>query len=101
MSLEIDFGNGAHRQFHKLPWHAGMTVADLMEIAARYRPGLQVACRGANDSRLLTAIDGISGEGQGGRNWIFYLGKTRSPQGMSRQDLKPGDTVLWKYEPYE
>ncbi|MBN1852764.1 MAG: DUF4430 domain-containing protein [Pirellulales bacterium] len=101
VSLEIDFGNGATRKFHTLPWHDGMTVMDLMESAAAYRPGLRFSSRGAGESAYLTAIDGITNENHGGRNWIFYLRDTPSPQGMGRQRLEPGDAILWKYEPYE
>ncbi len=46
VALEIDFGNGAQCQFAALPWRAGMTVAQLMEAARKFRPGIEFAQHG-------------------------------------------------------
>jgi len=39
--LQVDFGNGATKDFAALAWHEGMTIADLMEQARRFRPQMQ------------------------------------------------------------
>ena len=101
VSLAIDFGNGVTRGFAALAWREDMTVANLTEEAARFKPGMRFTRRGEGDSAFLTAIDGIASEGRGGRNWIFYVGKTRGKLGFGAHRLNPGDDVLWKYEPYE
>ena len=53
IQLEIDFGDGAEKRFTKLPWHADMTVADAMELAAAHPRGIRYTLVGAGPNALL------------------------------------------------
>ena len=101
VSLAIDFGNGAGREFAALAWRDGMTVADLMGAASQFRPPLVFSGRGEGELTFITTIEGISSEGREGRNWILSIGGEKSPTGAGGVSLQPGDAVLWKYEAYE
>lgn len=101
VSLEVDFGNGIVRACLALPWRAGMTVSDVLDAAAKFRPGLRFDRQGEGESAFLQSIEGIAGEGQAGRNWIYYVKNARGQRGIGVHELKSGDAVLWKYEPYE
>jgi hypothetical protein len=60
VSLAIDFGNGARREFAALPWRDGMTVAKLLKLAAEFRPGISYTQQGEGELALLTSLDGVT-----------------------------------------
>ena len=104
VSLVVDCGNGAQRQFDALPWHEGMTVANLMGKARDFRPGITFTQRGAGKMAFLTSLDGIAGQaaGQGAgtaRGWQYKINGEHGQQSFGSQILTPGDRVLWIYGP--
>ncbi len=97
VALEIDFGNGAKKQFAALPWRAGMTVADLMGQASKFRPGIEFDQQGEGAGGLLTAIDGLKNEGSGGRNWRYRVDDRYGEVSFCLQSIEPGMRVLWEF----
>ena len=100
-ALVIDFGNGARKQFAALPWQAGMTVAQVMEQARKFRPGVEFTQVGEGASGLLTAIDGLKNEGSGGRNWRYRVrdqdGDHFGEVSFCLEPIEPGMSVLWEF----
>ena len=97
VGLSIDFGNGARREFDALPWQAGMTVADLMNAAREFRPEIAFRHQGEGASALLTSLEGVGGEGPGGRYWLYWVNDEPAHDSFGIHPLKPGDRVLWRF----
>lgn len=97
VALEIDFGNGAKKQFAALPWRAGMTVADLMGQASKFRPGIEFDQHGEGAGGLLTAIDGLKNEGSNGRNWRYRVDDRYGEVSFCLKSIEPGMRVLWEF----
>lgn len=97
VSLEIDFGNGARRQFEALPWSAEMTVGDLLRQAKEFRPPIAFEHRGAGAEAFLTSLEGVANEGAGGRFWTYEVNGRAGEVSFDLQPLAPGDRVLWKF----
>ena len=44
-------------------------------------------------------VESVNGKmNNNGSTWFFYINGTESPVGISLAPLKPGDTVVWKFE---
>lgn len=97
VALEIDFGNGAKKQFATLPWQAGMTVVQVMEAARRFRPGLDFTQVGEGAGGLLLAIDGLKSEGAGGRDWRYRVDDRYGEVSFCLEPVEPGMSVLWEF----
>lgn len=95
--LEIDFGNGAKRQFDALPWHEGMTVGDVLTAAREFRPGIRFLQIGTGESGLLTEIDGLANEGMNERNWIFEVADKPGTMSFCLQKVALGELVRWSF----
>lgn len=95
VSLVVDFGGGKQRKFDKLPWHAGMTVADLVGEAT----GIEVTQQGTGQGALVTAIDGIASEGQDKSNWTYEVNGKSGDRSYAIYELHPDDRVLWTFGP--
>jgi hypothetical protein len=101
VQLEIDFGNGASRQFKSLPWQEGLTVAAAMAAASEHRPGIRTTYQGQGAMALLTSIDGVANQGAGGRSWIYQVNGRLGQVSYAVQPLSAGDRVLWLFSPAE
>ncbi len=97
VSLSIDFGNGATKEFAALPWRAEMTVAELLEVARDYRPGIEFTQIGAGTSGFLGSLDRLANEGAGGRNWIYQVDGQHAHTSFCLEKLVPGRHVLWTF----
>ena len=98
VSLAIDFGNGAKRQFTGLEWYEQMTVGELMSTASRRSPGLDFEVRGSGEMTLLTSLDGVAnGEGNG-RYWLYEVNGLPAQVSFAVQPLGAGDRVLWVFK---
>lgn len=97
VSLTIDFGNGATKEYAALPWQAEMTVADLLETAQSYRPGIQFTQIGSGETGFLSTLDGLSNEGAGGRNWLYRVDDRHAHVSFCLEKLQPGMHVLWSF----
>jgi hypothetical protein len=101
VALEIDFGNGARRQFEALPFSEGMTVGDLLRQAGKFRPAIEFEHHGAGEEALLTSLEGVKNEGAGGRFWTYQVNGQFANVSFDVQPLAAGDRVLWKFAPAE
>lgn len=101
--LHIDFGDGVQKHFTALPWQNGMTVADVLDLAAGHPRGVRYAVDGSGESALLASIDGLQNQGAGStaRNWIYYVNGVRADRSFAVCPVKPFDTVLWTFVAYE
>lgn len=97
VALEIDFGNGAKKQFAALPWRPEMTVSQVMEEAHKFRPGISFTQVGTGASGLLTAIDGVKNEGSGGKNWRYRVDDHFAEVSFCLEPVEPGAGVLWEF----
>ena len=97
VSLTLDFGNGAKKEFAALPWQGEMTVADLLEQARKFRPGIEFTQVGQGESGFLTALDGLANEGGEGRNWIYRVDGRHANVSFCLEKIEPGTHVLWTF----
>lgn len=95
VSLVIDFGGSKQREFDNLPWHAGMTVADLVGEAR----GIEVTQRGSGQGAFVTAIDGVANEGAEKNNWTYEVNGKSGDRSHAVFELHPDDRVLWTFGP--
>lgn len=93
VSLGVDLGGGERHDFESLPWHDGMTVADLMSEAT----GLEVAQMGSGQGAFVRAIDGVTNEGADGKNWTYEVNGQGADRSFAVYALRPGDRVLWSF----
>lgn len=97
VSLAIDYGNGASKVFAALPWKAEMTVADLMQAASQFRPGIRFTQQGSGASGFLTSLEGVENQGASGRNWIYQIGEKHAHQSFCLEKIEPGMHILWTF----
>ena len=89
VALTIDFGNGATRGFAALPWSDGMTLADLMEIARRFRPSITYTQKCAGAQAFLTALEGVAHQANQGNFWFYQINGKRGTRSFGIQPLQP------------
>ena len=103
VQLETDYADGVQKRLTALPWRAGMTVADAMELAAAHQRGIRYNHEGVGADALLVSIDGLKNEGGGSssRNWIYRINGEQGDRSFAVYELQSGDTVLWSFTTYE
>ncbi|MAT69199.1 MAG: hypothetical protein CMJ58_06700 [Planctomycetaceae bacterium] len=97
VSLTVEFGNGASRDFAALPHRPEMTIADAMAAARNFRPGLTFVQQGEGAAAFLTAIDGVTSESAGGRYWQILVNGEPINDSFGAHRVAPGDRILWRY----
>ncbi len=97
VELKIDFGNGVQKRFAALRWQPGMTVEQVLQEASTFRPGISYQQQGQQAGGFLTALDGLSNEGAGGRNWKFEVDGQHAQMSFCLQPVPSGGHVLWKF----
>lgn len=97
VALEIDFGNGARRIYEALPYQAGMTVADVMNVARQFQPALRYAQVGEGAGGFLTELEGLKNEGASGRNWQYEVAGTPGNKSFCLQTVAAGEQVRWTF----
>jgi Domain of unknown function (DUF4430) len=100
VALVVDFGDGSQKAYPAIPWHAGMTVWDLL-VAAEHLPH-PIAVRKTGLTRrdyFVTRIDDATNEGGGSgkRNWLYWLDGAMAQMGVGTQQVNAGQTVLFKF----
>ena len=74
-----------------------MTVADVLEEARTFRPGIRFTQQGAGASGFLSSLEGVSNEGSQGRNWRFLVDGRLGETSFCLAKVEPGSSVLWEY----
>lgn len=99
--LVIDFGDGFQLRYTELDCANGATVWDLMLAAQSHPHPLSIKHRGKGATLLITEIAGTkNGAGPESKNWIYRVNGEIVPRSAGVQPVKPGDTVLWRFETY-
>lgn len=98
VALEIDFGNGARREYAALPYREGMTVGDALRLARDFGPGLPFTHQGEGELSFLTSLDGVANQGPGGRFWLYQVDGRRADVSYEVQPLAAGERVLWQFK---
>jgi hypothetical protein len=101
VALEIDFGNGARREYAALPYRDGMTVGDALRLAQEFGPGLEFTRQGEGELSFLTSLDGVANQGPGGRFWLYQVDGRRADVSYEVQPLAAGQRVLWQFQESE
>ena len=97
VQLEIDFGNGSQRVYSALPWHEGMTVAEVLQEAHDFRPGIEFTQKGEGSGGFLTSLEGVKNEGTDGCNWLYEVAGNPGTQSFCVQTVGEGEQVLWRF----
>ena len=98
VALEIDFGNGARREYAALPYRDDMTVGDALRLARDFGPGLAFTHQGEGELSFLTSLDGVANQGAGGRFWLYQVDGERADVSYEVQPLSAGQRVLWQFK---
>jgi hypothetical protein len=75
-----------------------MTVADVLEAAASFRPGLKYTQQGSGELALLTSVDGVANGMPVGRFWLYEVNGRPGEVSFAVQRLNSGDRVLWAFK---
>lgn len=98
VSLTIDFGNGARREFAALPYKQGMTLGELITQAREFRPPINFTTQGEGDMAFLTSLEGVANEtGASGRYWVYSVDDRRGEVSFAVQSLAAKSEVLWEF----
>lgn len=77
-----------------------MTVLDALRWADDHPRGIDFVKRGRSDRTLVTQIDDLKNQGGGRNNWIYRVNGKLGDRSCAVSPLDPGDTILWKFQPY-
>ncbi len=97
--LVIDYSDGVEKHFNAIAWKSGMTVMDVMLAAKKHPRGINFEHKGKGATALLTKIDDVENEGRG-LNWLYRVNDQPGDRSIGILEVKPGDTVLWKFDKY-
>ncbi|MAV34777.1 MAG: hypothetical protein CMJ59_04905 [Planctomycetaceae bacterium] len=100
VQLIVDYGDGVQKHFTSLPWKAGMTALDALNLAQQHPRGIRFSYRGKGPRGFLTSIDGLKNDGQS-KNWIYRLNGKLGDRSFAIQPLQVGDGILWKFGKYK
>ena len=100
VKLVINYNDGVEKHFTAIDWKPEMTVLDVMLAAKKHPRGIDFEYKGKGQTALLTKIDDVANEGRG-HNWLYRVNGKPGDRSMGVFVLKPGDTVLWKFDKYQ
>lgn len=98
--LVFDYADGAQKVLSKVPWKPKMTLGQAMEFAAAHKHGVKIKRRGNGTTGFIEKIDDLENRGAKGPNWVFRVNGKLGDRSYAVTSLKPGDTVLWKFDTY-
>jgi len=103
VELVIDYGDGVQRHFTDIGWRQSMTVLDVLKAAQQHSHGISFSAHGSSDTAMVTKIDDETNQrgATGAKNWIFRINGRLGDESCGIAEVRPGDTVLWKFGPYE
>lgn len=98
--LVFDYSDGVEKVFTAVPWKAKMTIAHAMAFAEQHKRGVKLKRRGSGATGFIEAIDDLENRGANGPNWVFRVNGKLGDRSYAVTNVKPGDTVLWKFDTY-
>ena len=65
--------------------------------------GISFSAHGSGETAMVTKIDDVANQGPAtdSKNWIFRINGRLGDESCGLAKVRPGDTVLWKFEHYE
>lgn len=100
LTLTIDYGDGMQKRFTAIAWREGITIADLLDQAARHPRGIKYVKRGSGATSLLMQIDDVK-NGSDDKYWIYDVNGRQGDRSYATVKLKAGDSVLWRFDLYQ
>lgn len=103
VQFTIDYGDGGQKRFTGLAWRDGMTVLDVLEAAKSHPHGFTFTSRGSGEATIVTKIDDLANQdgAEGAKNWLFYVNDRLADKSCGVATVKPGDSILWKFQTKE
>jgi hypothetical protein len=103
VQLTIDYGDGGQKGLPAIPWRDGMTVLDALESAKANQHGITFTQRGSGETAMITKIDDLANQegAEGAKNWLYYINDRLADKSCGAATLKPGDSILWKFQAKE
>jgi hypothetical protein len=103
VELVIDYGDGVQKRFTDIGWKESMTVLDALRAAQQHSHGISFAAHGSGETAIVSKIDDETNQGgaTGAKNWIFRINGHLGDESCGIAEVRPGDTVLWKFGAYE
>jgi len=103
VELVLDYGDGAQKRYSDIGWRQSMTVLDVLKAAQEHSHGVSFSARGSGETAMVTKIDDLTNQGgaSDAKNWIFRTNGRMGDESCGITEVHPGDTVLWKFGPYE
>ena len=83
----------------EVPYQTGMTVLEAMNTA-KSNNKLEFEYSGNGETAFIKSIDGVSNQGAGKNNWIFYVNKELAKRSSGAFELEPGDLIEWRLGGY-
>jgi hypothetical protein len=96
VELVIDYGDGVEKRFPQLAHRPGITVFEVLQLAARHPRGVRFEHRGQGETAFVMQIDDLRNEGRG-RNWTYRVNGKRADRGAGVFPVAPGDKVVWTF----
>jgi hypothetical protein len=103
VELIIDYGDGVQKRFTDIGWRESMTVLDVLKAAQDHSHGISFSARSSGDTAMMTKLDDEKNQGGAAdaKNWIFRINGRMGDESCGIAEVRPGDTVLWKFGLYE
>ncbi len=103
VELVIDYGDGVQKHFDEIAWKESMTVLDVLQAGSRHSHGITFTSHGTGESLLISKLDDLANQGgtTSDKNWIFRVNGQLGDESCALAKVNAGDTVLWKFGPYE
>jgi hypothetical protein len=103
VELVLDYGDGVQKRFTDIGWKESMTVLDVLKSAQEHLHGISFSARGSGETVMVTKLDDVTNQGGAtdAKNWIFRINGRMGDESCGIAKVRPGDTVLWKFGPYE
>lgn len=93
--LQVDKGSGA--KTYPLQMNCSGTVLDLLKTASS-KYGFSLKYKNYSYGVFINEIDGLHDDETSSMYWLYYINGKLANLGASKQKVKKGDVVLWKYE---
>jgi hypothetical protein len=101
--LVIDDGDGVEKRFTDIGWKESMTVLDVLKAAQEHSHGLSFSAHGSGETAMVTKLDDQTNQGGAtdAKNWVFRVNGQLGDESCGVTEVRPGDTILWKFGKYE
>lgn len=96
IEFAVDFGDLREGIKFDTKVASGTSVLELMQ-QAQQQGKMQFEFSGSQETAFTNAIESVSNEGAGGRNWIFFVDEKLAKRGCGSYRLQEDARVMWQY----